>query len=77
MSECRESGSSHILKGSGESHVWVCNSKFYLILMFLMENERGELVSHGMHGEAQGDLVSLFLPRAPHSTAQLSTGLIE
>lgn len=29
-----ESGCSHILKGSGESHVDICNSKFYAILIF-------------------------------------------
>lgn len=42
-----------------------------------MEKERGELVTHSMQGEVQGNLVSLFLPQTPHSTAQMSAGLTD
>lgn len=41
-------------------------------LVFPMEKERGQLVSHSMEREVQGNLVSLFPPKAPHSTAQHS-----
>lgn len=42
-----------------------------------MENERGEMVSHSMQGEVQGNVVPLLLPKAAHSTVQLSTGLTD